>query len=271
MLSLNSHAIKLFIPIHLLAFLGLFLYSWTSNSVCLVFFGWFLFGQIGVNIGLHRYLSHRQFELHPWLHRLIVFVGLFSGGGSPIFWACAHRHHHAHSDTSMDLHSPKHGFLWSYFGWMLTKYNTEKFGLQLSIGRDLLKDRFIVFTHKNYYRIVWSVIFAVGLVNPEAAFFFVILPMALIINQESLINYFGHHPRLGYQNFTTNDSSKNFLVWGWLSLGAAYQNNHHQNPSSPKFSSRQFEFDLGFYLIQTLVFVSHLLPRTLNRKLIHHG
>ena len=37
-------------------------------------------------------------------------------------WASKHRHHHLHSDTQFDVHSPRHkGFLYSHIGWIFAR------------------------------------------------------------------------------------------------------------------------------------------------------
>jgi stearoyl-CoA desaturase (Delta-9 desaturase) len=38
------------------------------------------------------------------------------------WWAAKHRHHHLHSDTDDDVHSPRHtGFLYSHMGWIFAR------------------------------------------------------------------------------------------------------------------------------------------------------
>ena len=41
---------------------------------------------------------------------------------SVLWWAAKHRHHHLHSDTEDDVHSPRHrGFLYSHLGWIFAR------------------------------------------------------------------------------------------------------------------------------------------------------
>jgi hypothetical protein len=41
-------------------------------------------------------------------------------------WAAVHRHHHLHSDTEEDMHSPRHrGFLYSHVGWVFDRCHAE--------------------------------------------------------------------------------------------------------------------------------------------------
>lgn len=60
-----------------------------------------------------------------------------------------------------------------------------------------------------------------------------------------MVNALGHS--FGYRNYPTPDRSKNNLLVAWLVMGEGYQNNHHHQPSSAKFSVKWWEFDLGYY------------------------
>ena len=40
--------------------------------------------------------------------------------------AAKHRHHHLHSDTAEDVHSPRHkGFIYSHVGWIFSRSMTR--------------------------------------------------------------------------------------------------------------------------------------------------
>ncbi len=61
-----------------------------------------------------------------------------------------------------------------------------------------------------------------------------------------MVNSLAH--RYGYRNFASADQSRNHPLVAWLVMGEGYQNNHHEAPTSPKFSVRWFEFDSGYLL-----------------------
>ncbi|MEC7030824.1 MAG: transposase, partial [Pseudomonadota bacterium] len=78
-----------------------------------------------------------------------------------------------------------------------------------------------------------------------------------------VINGVGHH--LGYRNYQAADESKNIIPWGIIIGGEELHNNHHAFPRSAKFSSRPFEFDIGYLYIKILAFfklakVNYVLP-----------
>lgn len=67
-----------------------------------------------------------------------------------------------------------------------------------------------------------------------------------------VVNGVGH--ALGYRNFASPDTSTNISPWGIIIGGEELHNNHHAYATSAKFSSKWFEFDLGWCYIQVLRF-----------------
>jgi stearoyl-CoA desaturase (delta-9 desaturase) len=54
----------------------------------------------------------------------------------------------------------------------------------------------------------------------------------------------------GYRNFETPDAATNISPWGILIGGEELHNNHHAFASSARFSSRAWEFDIGWWYIR---------------------
>jgi stearoyl-CoA desaturase (delta-9 desaturase) len=65
-----------------------------------------------------------------------------------------------------------------------------------------------------------------------------------------VVNGLGH--AWGYRNFACPDDSTNVVPWGLLIGGEELHNNHHAYGTSAKFSSRWYEFDLGWAYIRVL-------------------
>ena len=82
--------------LHLLALLAFvpWLFSWTG--VLLVPIGMYTFGTLGINIGLHRLLTHRSLACPRWLERVLSVLGVCCWQGTPISWVAVHRMHHQH-------------------------------------------------------------------------------------------------------------------------------------------------------------------------------
>jgi stearoyl-CoA desaturase (delta-9 desaturase) len=56
----------------------------------------------------------------------------------------------------------------------------------------------------------------------------------------------------GYRNGETRDRSRNLVPIGIVVGGEELHNNHHLDPGSAKLSLKPWEFDIGWFYIQTL-------------------
>jgi stearoyl-CoA desaturase (delta-9 desaturase) len=96
--------------------------TWQAVAMGLVLY-WLRIFAIGA--GYHRYFSHRSYST------------------SRVF---QHRHHHLHSDTPHDVHSPRHkGFLCSHLGWIFAHRHAEVDLLKVS---DLARYPELMWLHK---------------------------------------------------------------------------------------------------------------------------
>jgi stearoyl-CoA desaturase (delta-9 desaturase) len=74
----------------------------------------------------------------------------------------------------------------------------------------------------------------------------------------------GHY--WGYRNYESADAARNILPWGLIIGGEELHSNHHAFPTSARFSSKWWEFDLGWSFIRLLSLlglakVKRLAPR----------
>ena len=118
-----------FFLIHLLP-IGAFFTGFGSGEV-IVLVSYYFFGMLFVVIGYHRYFSHRAFKTSRFFQFLLAFGAQMTAQKGALWWAANHRHHHKHSDTLKDIHSPKHkGFWYSHFGWIISdRYNKTDYQL----------------------------------------------------------------------------------------------------------------------------------------------
>ncbi|MGH8757707.1 MAG: DesA family fatty acid desaturase, partial [Burkholderiales bacterium] len=80
-----------------------------------------------------------------------------------------------------------------------------------------------------------------------------------------VINGIGHY--WGYRNFACADASKNIVPWGILIAGEELHNNHHAYASSPRFSNKWFEFDIGWMYIRILELLGFAQVKKLAPKI----
>lgn len=200
----------------------------------------------------HRLNAHRSFiPRNEFVRRMIICLSIFQVNNSPLKFAVIHRHHHKHSDEpAKDVHGPHMGLFRTLIGWDfgLTEFAKEK---EVKIYKDLLRDEFLVWFDKHYYKIFFTVFGSLLLVSPTW-FFYVIAPSVIVwrLQANYFANYLGHKPSLGYRNHNLPDDSANNLVSAVVTAGAGYHNNHHANPGNYYFGEKWFEFDPSGLLIK---------------------
>src|ERR1700722_4704922 len=77
-----------------------------------------------IGAGYHRYFSHRAYRTGRAFQFALAVLSQSTAQKSVLWWASKHRHHHLHSDTETDVHSPRHkGFVYSHLGWIFSRKN----------------------------------------------------------------------------------------------------------------------------------------------------
>jgi stearoyl-CoA desaturase (delta-9 desaturase) len=74
--------------------------------------------------------------------------------------------------------------------------------------------------------------------------------MCIPVLAANVINGLGH--AIGYRVFDTRDNSRNIVPIGIVICGEELHNAHHNNPHGAKFSSKWYEFDLGYFYLRIL-------------------
>lgn len=223
----------------------------------LVFYTWHA---LGICIGYHRLLSHRTFVTSKAVEYFWIASGYLAFEGSPIWWATVHRAHHRHVDTELDPHSPRYGFWYAQFGWLMEKTykshidpNTQAKDLIndpiyrfLEQGGDWSKAHALNFAIGFAFRgLLWAVFgWQVALVSLLAGFAVLQIPL--------MLNVACHMQSLGYKNYNTDDDSVNVWWVGILACGEGWHNNHHASPGSAQSGMKPFEFDLAWNFIKLM-------------------
>jgi stearoyl-CoA desaturase (delta-9 desaturase) len=198
---------------------------------------------------LHRTITHRSLELHPamgfLMHlELLVFTGII-----PRHWAAVHRKHHHFSDREGDPHSPLLRGVWTvlfgnYFFYRKEASNPEMVRKYTPDYRPDLLDKlpgagFGVFAGLAVFMIVlgwkWGI----------AAW---VTHVVLYVLVNAMINSLGH--AVGYRNF--NNQATNLQWLALISAGEGLHNNHHEYPTSARFSVRSRELDPAWPVIRAL-------------------
>jgi len=225
---------------------GLILFVLTTTHITIV----------AVTIYLHRHQAHRALELHPLIAHFFRFWLWLTTGMTTKQWVAVHRKHHAKVETKDDPHSPQiHGInniLWRgvmYYSWETRNENTmEEFGH--GTPNDWVENN--IYGPFHYAGVVLVLPIFVSLFGVIPGTVLWLVQMAWIpFLAAGVINGIGHY--WGYRNFTTPDASTNIVPFGILIGGEELHNNHHAYASSAKFSTRWYEFDIGWIWIRLMV------------------
>jgi stearoyl-CoA desaturase (delta-9 desaturase) len=154
--------------------------------------------QLGQAIGYHKLFAHRAFVAKPWYPYVACFFASIAFYGDPLSAAMIHRIHHRYSDTDKDPHSPLHGRLHAYIGWMATyKPNTA----DARCIADLLRDFPWMVTFRKYeWLLPWVFHGALYALSPLVSCA-VLIACLLSIHNALAVNAFSHNPN-------TSDSDK---------------------------------------------------------------
>lgn len=246
-----------FILLHLVCAFALITgVSWTAIIIGLVSY---FIRMFAITAFYHRYFSHKTFKTSRLMHTIFGFLGASSTQRGPLWWAAHHRHHHIHSDTDQDLHSPRHGFLRSHMTWFLNKKN---FPTQHKRIKDFdkypelkLLDRFDIFPPIIFAFIIFMIGIYIETYQPHlGATRWQILIWGFFISTIFLshitfcINSLAH--KFGSRKFDTNDDSKNNFILAIVTLGEGWHNNHHKFPGSVKQGINWWQIDISYYLLK---------------------
>lgn len=234
--------------------------SWTDVILAVVFY---VVGILGVTVGYHRHFTHGSFKAKQPLRVAMAVAGSMAIQGSVIQWVADHRRHHAYSDRDGDPHSPwrfgtsagalAKGLWWAHMGWLFDpeKTNRERF------TPDLLKDKQLRFVSNTFG--LWAFISLVmpavlgGLISQSwhgalTAFFWAgLVRVGLMHHVTWSINSICH--AVGERPFSSRDMSSNFWPLAILSMGEAWHNLHHADPTAARHGVMKGQIDISARVI----------------------
>lgn len=237
-----------------LAHLASFAALWTGVTWQAVALGvalyWLRLFAIGA--GYHRYFSHRAYRTSRAFQFVLAVLAQSSAQKSVLWWAAKHRHHHQHSDTAHDVHSPRHkGFLYSHLGWIFVRRHAAT---DLAKVADLARYPELVWLHR--LELVPPLLLALlcfaiaGWPGLIVGFFW---STVAVYHGTFCINSLAHVH--GSRRYVTGDDSRNNWLLALITMGEGWHNNHHAYQSSARQGFRWWEIDLTFYLLKALACV----------------
>jgi len=220
--------------------------TWQAVTICIALY-WLRIFAIGA--GYHRYFSHRAFSTSRTFQFILALLSQSTAQKSVLWWAAKHRHHHLHSDTERDVHSPRHrGFWYSHVGWIFVRRHAKTDLVKVD---DFARYPELMWLHR--YELVPAIALGVlcwliadwsGLV---VGFFW---STVLVYHATFCINSLAHVH--GRRRYVTGDDSRNNWFLAVFTMGEGWHNNHHACQSSARQGFRWWEFDPTFYILKGL-------------------
>jgi stearoyl-CoA desaturase (delta-9 desaturase) len=220
--------------------------TWQALSLCIALY-WLRIFAIGA--GYHRYFSHRAYSTSRVFQFVLAFLSQTTAQKSVLWWASKHRHHHLHSDTEHDVHSPRHkGFVYSHMGWIFARKHDAP---DLAKVQDLARYPELVWLHKHELLpaiVLGTLCFALAGWSGFVVGF--LWSTVLVYHATFCINSLAHVR--GRKRYVTGDDSRNNWLLAVFTMGEGWHNNHHAYQASARQGFKWWEIDPTFYLLKAL-------------------
>ena len=245
---MNWYFYKVWIPLSILTLVCCALAAFGVLTVnwYVVFTAWFLVGPVGMGVGFHRLFGHRQFETWRPIELALAVLGTLSLYAPLFFFASLHQRHHRVSDLPEDPSSPaEYGFWESFLWYRMRESIVDKVSVRNACAIRILKDKKLLFLSFNFTKIVWLYVITVALIDVNLLLSMVLLPALIEHTRVNLISSLSHTKvPFSYRNYDTPDKSYNNFVFGLLSMGFGWHNNHHQDQQELVNHHRWWELDV---------------------------
>ena len=209
-----------------------------------------------VTLYLHRSQTHRAVQFHPAVNHFMRFWLWMTTGMVTKQWVAIHRKHHQTSDTEDDPHSPQVYGIWRVlFGGAFLYHAASKDRAmveKLGVGTpdDWIEHN--LYSAHSRLGILLMLIIDLFLFGPWGFVVWGIQMIWVPFWAAGVINGLSHW--WGYRNTDTADTSRNLWPIAFWIGGEELHNGHHADGANAKFSSRWWEFDIGWMYIRILMF-----------------
>jgi stearoyl-CoA desaturase (Delta-9 desaturase) len=220
--------------------------TWQAMAICAVLYWLRMFAITG---GYHRYFSHRAYSTSRLFQFFLAFLAQSTAQKSVLWWAAKHRHHHLHSDTERDAHSPRHkGFVYSHVGWIFYRQHDATDLVKVS---DFTSYPELMWLHK--LEILPAIVLGalcVLIAGWSGLVVGFLWSTVLLYHATFCINSLAHVR--GSKRYVTGDDSRNNWLLALFTMGEGWHNNHHAYQSSARQGFRWWEMDVTYYVLVVL-------------------
>lgn len=236
-----------FVLVHLGCFAAIWSgVTWQAVAICGALY---VLRMFAIGAGYHRYFSHKAFATGRVFQFVLACLAQSTAQKSVLWWAAKHRHHHLHSDTEADVHSPRQrGFMYSHVGWI---FDRKHDATDLVKVGDLTVYPELMWLHRlellPAFILAALSFLAAGWPGLVVGFLW---STVLLYHATFCINSLAHVH--GRKRYVTGDDSRNNWLLALLTLGEGWHNNHHAYQSSVRQGFYWWEIDLTYYVLKAL-------------------
>jgi stearoyl-CoA desaturase (delta-9 desaturase) len=223
--------------------------TWEALAICATLYVVRMFAVVA---GYHRYFSHRAFSTSRAFQFVLALVAQTTAQKSVLWWAAKHRHHHLHSDTVEDVHSPRHkGFIYSHMGWIFDRKHDQA---DLTKVADLTRWPELMWLKKlELLPAIALGILCLLVAGWSGLVVGFLWSTVLVYHATFCINSLAHVN--GSKRYVTGDDSRNNWLLAILTLGEGWHNNHHAYQSSVRQGFRWWEIDPAYYVLKAMSWI----------------
>ena len=213
----------------------------------------------GHSLGMHRKLIHDSYECPLWLARFGAYLGTLVGLGGPYTMMRAHdlrdwaqRQSHCHPFYSQHSSIPR-DWLWQ----MHAKLVTET-GPKIAYPDKLTKDPFMGFLQRTVWLQQIPIAIALYAFGDWGWVAWGISGRIIVsITGHWIIGWYAHNDGQRHYHVPTHGIQGHNVpgpaaLFGFISFGECWHNNHHAFPESAKLGLHRFEFDPGWWVLCAL-------------------
>jgi len=224
---------------------------------------------VSVTVFLHRSQAHRGLDLHPAVMHFFRFWLWLTTGMVTKEWVAIHRKHHAKCEREGDPHSPVIFGLAQVFFRGAELYRKEASDAETlkRFGHGTPDDWMErnIYTRHSLLGVLIMLALDLSLFGLLGLTVWAVQMAWIPFWAAGVVNGLGH--AWGYRNYASPDTSTNVSPWGIIIGGEELHNNHHAYGTSAKFSTKWYEFDIGWGYIRTLQFLGLAKVKKLAPKL----
>ncbi len=216
---------------------------------------------LGHSVGLHRGLIHRAYRTSRGLERALVYLGVLAGMGGPRGMMRMHtlRDVWQSSPSAPDYYRYDHGPLTDHIWYVHCEHpggSPDDPAVRHAMEHDaeLAADPFFRRLERwwRWQQLPLAIaLFALG--GFGWVVWGVCARVAVAILGHWVVNYHVH--TTGYRSHHIGgvcEQGYNSLIFGAISFGEGWHNNHHASPRSARMGQRWWELDLGYACVWTL-------------------